>query len=45
VRLISYLNDLIIVKIIKILSEKAFPELPARFAFLVLGSEGRMEQT
>lgn len=45
VRLISYLNDLIIVKIIKILTEKTFADLPGKFAFLVLGSEGRMEQT
>ncbi len=45
IRLISYLNDLIIVKVIKIVSESEFPELPGKFAFLVLGSEGRMEQT
>ncbi len=45
VQLISYLNDLIIVKTIKLLSEQVFGELPRKFAFLVLGSEGRMEQT
>lgn len=45
VRLISYLNDLIIVKIIKLLVENTFAGLPEKFAFLVLGSEGRMEQT
>jgi CBS domain-containing protein len=45
VRLISYLNDLILVKVIKLLLANQFGELPARFAFLVLGSEGRMEQT
>lgn len=45
IRLISYLNDLIIVKTIRLIVEKEFPKLPAKFAFLVLGSEGRMEQT
>jgi CBS domain-containing protein len=45
VRLISYLNDLILVKVIKLLLAGQFGELPTRFAFLVLGSEGRMEQT
>ena len=45
VRLISYLNDLIIVKVIKLIVEREFLKLPGKFAFLVLGSEGRMEQT
>jgi CBS domain-containing protein len=45
IRLISYLNDLIIVKVIKLILEREFPKLPVKFAFLVLGSEGRMEQT
>jgi CBS domain-containing protein len=45
VRLISYLNDLIISKVIKLLIENEFAALPKDFAFLVLGSEGRMEQT
>jgi CBS domain-containing protein len=45
VRLISYLNDLVIVKIIKLLGEKTSGEMTGKFAFLVLGSEGRMEQT
>lgn len=45
VRLISYLNDLIIVKVIKLIVENEFSKLPGKFAFLVLGSEGRMEQT
>jgi CBS domain-containing protein len=45
VRLISYLNDLIIVKVIKLIVERDFLKLPGKFAFLVLGSEGRMEQT
>jgi CBS domain-containing protein len=45
VRLISYLNDLIIVKVIRLLTKNGFSDLPGKFAFLVLGSEGRMEQT
>ncbi|MBA4418968.1 MAG: signal transduction protein [Syntrophus sp. (in: bacteria)] len=46
IRLISYLNDLIITKVIKLLIEGEFAGLPKKdFAFLVLGSEGRMEQT
>ena len=45
IRLISYLNDLIIVKVIKLIVESEFLKLPGKFAFLVLGSEGRMEQT
>lgn len=45
VRLISYLNDLIISKVIKLLIEHQVPALTNKFAFLVLGSEGRMEQT
>jgi CBS domain-containing protein len=45
IRLISYLNDLIIVKVIKLIAESEFLKLPTKFAFLVLGSEGRMEQT
>jgi CBS domain-containing protein len=45
IRLISYLNDLIIVKVIRLIIEKEFLKLPAKFSFLVLGSEGRMEQT
>jgi CBS domain-containing protein len=45
VRLISYLNDMIISKAIKLLIDNEFIGLPKGFAFLVLGSEGRMEQT
>lgn len=45
IRLISYLNDLIIVKVIRLIIEKEFLKVPTKFAFLVLGSEGRMEQT
>jgi len=45
IKLISYLNDLLISKVIKLLIENEFIGLPKDFAFLVLGSEGRMEQT
>jgi CBS domain-containing protein len=45
IRLISYLNDLIISKVIKLLVENEFTGMAKDFAFLVLGSEGRMEQT
>ncbi len=45
VRLISLLNDQITLQLIAILRRTRFPELPQGFAFLVLGSEGRREQT
>jgi CBS domain-containing protein len=45
VRLISYLNDLVILKVIRLNMEHLFKELPKGFCFLALGSEGRMEQT
>lgn len=45
IRLISYLNDLISIKAIRLIIEKEFSKLTGKFAFLVLGSEGRMEQT
>ena len=45
VRLISYLNDLVIMKVIRLNMEHLFRELPKGFCFLALGSEGRMEQT
>jgi CBS domain-containing protein len=45
IKLISYLNDLIISKVIKLLFDHEMPPLTKKFAFLVLGSEGRMEQT
>jgi len=45
VRLISLLHDQTALRLIAILQRDRFPSLPNRFAFLVLGSEGRREQT
>ncbi len=45
VRLISHLNDQIVLRLIAMLRKERFPDLTERFAFLVLGSEGRGEQT
>ena len=45
VRLISLLNDQICLRLIDILRQERFPNLPNGFAYLVLGSEGRREQT
>lgn len=44
-RLIALLNDQLSQRLIAILQQDQFPDLPAGFAFLVLGSEGRREQT
>lgn len=45
VRLIAHLNDQIVLRLIALLRADWFDDLPAGFAFLVLGSEGRSEQT
>lgn len=45
VRLISLLNDQLALRLIEILQADDFPNLPAKCAYLVLGSEGRREQT
>ena len=45
VRLISHLNDCILVRLIDLLRSSRHPNLTDRFAFIVLGSEGRQEQT
>jgi CBS domain-containing protein len=45
VRLIAHLNDQILVRLIEILRSGPFQGMTDRFAFLVLGSEGRGEQT
>lgn len=45
VRLISLLNDQITLRLIDNLQRDAFPNLPKGCAYLVLGSEGRREQT
>ncbi len=45
VKLISNINDSIITKAIDIIKAPFGSSLPGSFSFLVLGSEGRMEQT
>ncbi|MCF6179355.1 MAG: DUF294 nucleotidyltransferase-like domain-containing protein [Geopsychrobacter sp.] len=45
VRLISLLNDQISLRLIKNLQRDSFSDLPRGCAYLVLGSEGRREQT
>jgi CBS domain-containing protein len=45
VRLIAHLNDQILLRLIALMRAGRFADLPARFAFVVLGSEGRGEQT
>ncbi len=45
VRLISLLNDQTTLQLIHLLKKDRHPDLPAGCAFLVLGSEGRSEQT
>jgi len=45
VRFISHINDAIVKKCIELVIKDNYFDLPDRFAFLVLGSEGRREQT
>lgn len=45
VRFIALLNDRILIRLITLVRSQQFPDLTDRFAFLVLGSEGRGEQT
>lgn len=45
VRLIAYLNDRIVIRLIDLLRTERWAGLTERFAFVVLGSEGRSEQT
>lgn len=45
VRLIAHLNDRIAIRLIDLLRMERFAGLTERFAFFVLGSEGRGEQT
>ena len=45
VRLIAHLNDRILIRLIALVRRARFNDLTDRFAFLVLGSEGRGEQT
>ena len=45
VRMIAHLNDQILLRLINLLRQERFTHLPQRFALVVLGSEGRGEQT
>jgi CBS domain-containing protein len=45
VRMIALLNDQLLVRLINLLRTRQFSDLTGRFAFVVLGSEGRREQT
>lgn len=45
VRLIAHLNDRILIRLVELLKAEQFADLQDRCAFLVLGSEGRGEQT
>ena len=45
VRMIAHLNDQLLLRLIALLRASAFADLSDRFAFVVLGSEGRQEQT
>ncbi|NIR46456.1 MAG: signal transduction protein, partial [Gemmatimonadetes bacterium] len=45
VRMIAHLNDRLQIRLIALLRRERFSDLSDRFAFLVLGSEGRREQT
>ncbi len=45
VAMIAQLNDHLLIRLIEILRAEKFPNLTDRFAFVVLGSEGRREQT
>ncbi|BCA80250.1 DUF294 nucleotidyltransferase-like domain-containing protein [Desulfuromonas sp. AOP6] len=45
VRLIAQLNDQLLLRLIALLRRDQFADLPQEFAFIVLGSEGRHEQT
>lgn len=45
IRMIALLNDQLQLRLIALLRERQFNDLPDGFAFVVLGSEGRREQT
>lgn len=45
VRLIATLNDRLVLRLIELLQRERFSDLPQNFVFMVLGSEGRGEQT
>lgn len=45
VTMIAHLNDQLLLRLITLLRSERFPDLTDRFALIVLGSEGRREQT
>lgn len=45
IRMIAHLNDRIMIRLVDMLLADQYPDLAGRFALLVLGSEGRGEQT
>jgi len=45
VRLIANLNDQVLIRLIELLRAERYPDLTPDFAFVVMGSEGRGEQT
>jgi CBS domain-containing protein len=45
IRMIAHLNDQILARLITLLRAERYPDLTERFTFIVLGSEGRQEQT
>lgn len=45
VQTVALLNDRLLVRLIELVRAARYPDLTGRFAFLVLGSEGRREQT
>ena len=45
VKLIAHLNDQLLISLIHMLRAEKYPDLTERFAFVVMGSEGRSEQT
>lgn len=45
VKLIANLNDQVLIRLIHLLRSTRFPDLTEDFAFVVMGSEGRSEQT
>ena len=45
VQMIAHLNDQLLLRLIGLLRSTTFADLPDGFAFVVLGSEGRQEQT
>jgi CBS domain-containing protein len=42
---VAHLNDRILARLIELVRTERYPDLTDRFAFVVLGSEGRQEQT